>query len=382
MASTVIHSARIVSGGDLDTDAWLRLDGDRIAARGIGDGWRADAAPDAVVDAAGRLLTPGFIDVHGHGGAGASFDDGAEAILQGIAVHRGHGTTRSVVSVVTAPVEVLAERAAVVAELARLDPLVLGSHLEGPFLAERFKGAHDPRLLQAPGPADVERLVEAADGTLRQITIAPELPGAGEAIARFLDAGARVAVGHTAADYETASVAFDLGASILTHAFNAMPGIHHRAPGPVVAAMRADHVTLEVIADGVHVHPAVVRLAFDGAPGRIALVTDAMAATGSADGRYSLGGLDVVVADGVARLVEGGSIAGSTLLQDAALRFAVEEAGIGLAEAVRALTETPAAAVGRAQDLGRLDVGFAADAVLLSEELRVEGVWAAGERLV
>ena len=169
----------------------------------------------------------------------------------------------------------------------------------------------------------MERLLEASGGMLRQITIAPEHHGASEAIARFVDAGVAVAVGHTGADFETTLAAFGAGASILTHAFNGMRGIHHRAPGPVVAAMHADHVTLEIINDGVHVHPDVVRLAFAGAHGRVALVTDAMAAAGAADGSYLLGSLRVVVEGGVARLLEGGSIAGSTLTQDAALRRAV-----------------------------------------------------------
>jgi N-acetylglucosamine-6-phosphate deacetylase len=146
--------------------------------------------------------------------------------------------------------------------------------------------------------------------------------------------------------------------------------------------MHADHVTLEIINDGVHVHPDVVKLAFAGAPGRVALVTDAMAATGSADGRYLLGSLEVIVAGGVARLAEGGSIAGSTLTHDDALRRAVVDSGIPLEDAVGALTVTPAAAIGRAQDLGRLDAGYAADAVLLDAELRVTAVWGAGVRLV
>jgi N-acetylglucosamine-6-phosphate deacetylase len=258
---------------------------------------------------------------------------------------------------------------------------VLGAHLEGPFLDDEFRGAHDPGLLRDADEASVELLLEAAAGTLRQITIAPEHDGALEAIARFVAADVRVAVGHTGADFETALAAFDAGASILTHAFNGMRGIHHRAPGPVTAAMHADHVTLEDINAGVHVHPDVVKLAFAGAPGRVALVTDAMAATGSADGVYVLGSLEVVVTDGVARLREGGSIAGSTLTQDDALRRAVFDCGIALDEAVGALTMTPAAAIGRAGDLGRLDPGFAADAVLLDAELGVDAVWGAGVRL-
>ncbi len=380
--ATVIHSARLVSGLDTVADAWVRFDGDRVAARGIGDAWRDDLpAAASVTDAAGRTLVPGFIDLHCHGAGGASVEEGADAIETLLAVHTAHGTTRSVLSLVTAPVDLLCDRLQVISAVAASDSRVLGAHLEGPFLDHEFRGAHDPLQLRSADAASVERLLEASGGMLRQVTIAPEHQGASEAIARFVDAGVAVAVGHTGADFETTLAAFGAGASILTHAFNGMRGIHHRAPGPVVAAMHADHVTLEIINDGVHVHPDVVRLAFAGAHGRVALVTDAMAAAGAADGSYLLGSLRVVVEGGVARLLEGGSIAGSTLTQDAALRRAVVECGIPLDEAIGAVTVAPAAAIGRAGDLGRLDPGYAADAVLLTPELEVEAVWGAGARL-
>jgi N-acetylglucosamine-6-phosphate deacetylase len=200
-----------------------------------------------------------------------------------------------------------------------------------------------------------------------------------EAIRLVVAAGAAAALGHTGADYAAARAAFDAGATILTHAFNAMPGLHHREPGPVAAAAADSRVTLEVIADGVHLHPEIVRGAFALAPGRIALVTDAMAATGAADGVYDLGTLKVEVRGGVARLAGGGSIAGSTLTQDAALRFAVG-AGVRLPDAVAALTSVPARAIGRAADLGALAAGRLADAVLLTADLAVRAVWTAGDR--
>ncbi|MFF2370948.1 N-acetylglucosamine-6-phosphate deacetylase [Agromyces sp. NPDC058110] len=383
--TTVIHSARLVRPAGTVDDAWVRFEGDRIAAVGTGGDWAdpsaSAGAPDQVTDAAGRLLAPGFIDLHCHGAGGAAADEGPEAVERILAVHSAHGTTRTVLSLVTASIDGLVSQVRMLAEVAARDPRVLGSHLEGPFLDHEFRGAHDPALLRAADAASVDRLLEAAAGTLRQVTIAPEHDGASDAIARFVEAGVRVAVGHTGADFETALAAFEAGASLLTHAFNGMRGIHHRMPGPVVAAMHAPHVTLELINDGVHVHPDVVRLAFAGAPGRVALITDAMAATGSADGRYILGSLEVDVLDGVARLVDGGSIAGSTLTLDVALQRAVAVSGLPLETAVAALTEVPAAAIGRAHDLGRLDVGYAADAVLLSDDLAVEQVWGAGVRL-
>ncbi len=372
----IVHSARLVDAGVVVADAWVRIEDGRVESRGTGGDWRYRTA-DEVVDATavaghGATLTPGFIDLHGHGGAGAAYDDGAEQIRAARAMHRSHGTTRAVVSLVTASPSDLVERTSVIAELARTDDTVLGSHLEGPFLDPDHHGAHDPRLLVAPEPDVVDRLLAAGAGTVRQITIAPELPGAMTAIERVVSAGAVAAVGHTSADEEIARRAFDAGATLLTHAFNAMPGLHHRDPGPVGAATSDPRVSLEVIADGVHLHPEVVRLAFAAAPGRIALVTDAMAAAGAADGDYVLGALPVRVEGGIA-LLSDGTIAGSTLTQDAALRTAVD-AGVALPEAVTALTSTPARVLGR-RDLGSLAVGAVADAVLLDAGLSVRRVW-------
>ncbi|MGO4300982.1 N-acetylglucosamine-6-phosphate deacetylase [Leifsonia sp. RAF41] len=373
----LIHSARLVDGGTVVDDGWVRFANRAVVAVGSGPSWRSEPTVPTT-DAGGAWLTPGFVDIHVHGGGGASFDEGAEAIGRALDLHRRHGTTRSVISLVTAAVPDLAGRVREIAGLTRSDPRILGSHLEGPFLDVGHKGAHDPTLLHAATRAEIDALMDAADGTLRHITLAPELPGGMDAVRAFSEAGVAVAVGHTAADYEQALAAFDAGARILTHAFNAMPGVHHRAPGPVAAATRTPGVTLEIVNDGVHVHPEVVRMTFASAPGRIALVTDAMAAAGSADGDYLLGSLEVEVRDGVARLAGGGSIAGSTLTLDDALRRAVLEVGIPVPEAVRALTETPAAAIGRGADVGRLAPGYAADAVLLDDDFRVRQVWSDG----
>ncbi|WP_156762091.1 N-acetylglucosamine-6-phosphate deacetylase [Microbacterium karelineae] len=379
---TVIHSAQLVSSGSVEADAWVRFEGDRIAARGTGTSWRECAAPaEDIVDAAGGIITPGFIDLHCHGGGAAGFDGAEDRIHAALAVHRAHGTTRSVLSLVTATVPDLESQLETIARVAEADPLVLGSHLEGPFLDALHKGAHDEALLADPTTERVEALIAAARGRLVQVTIAPERPRALEATARFVEAGVRVAVGHTAADHDGALAAFDAGASILTHAFNAMDGLHHRAPGPIGAALARDHVTLELIDDGVHVHPVIARMLFDAAPRRVALVTDAMAAAGAADGVYILGSLSVTVSGGVARLTDGGAIAGSTLTMDGALRQTVGSCGVDLATAVDAMTRVPARALGRDGDLGALEVGFAADAVLLDEALRVRRVWGAGESL-
>lgn len=377
--TTVIHSARLVDDGEVTDEAWVAFADGVVLRAGTGDEWRALPAGDAI-DAAGAYLTPGFVDIHGHGGGGGTYDHGLDAIAAARAVHLARGTTRAVLSLVTASIDDLAAQVGMIADLSERDATILGTHLEGPFLDPGHKGAHTESLLRAPDEAAVARLVEAGRGTVRQVTLAPELPGGLAATAQFVAAGVAVAVGHTNATEAEASAAFDAGATLLTHAFNAMPGIHHRAPGPVVAAMRDERVTLELIADGIHVHPDVIALAFAGAPGRIALITDAMGAAGEPDGAYELGGLAVTVTDGVARLDEGGAIAGSTLTQDAALRLVVA-GGLPLADAVAALTSVPARAIGLAGRYGSLRPGAAADAVLLDDALQVAGVWVDGARV-
>lgn len=375
MTTTLIHSARLITDGAETADAWVRFEDGRVVSVGEGAD-RADA--DTVIDAVeaageGAVLTPGFIDIHGHGGAGASFDDGVDAIRAARDLHRAHGTTRAVISLVTAPLDDLARRVGEIADLMTTDADILGSHLEGPFLDPAHHGAHEPSLLREPVAADVQRLLDAGRGTVRQVTIAPELPGGLEAIRLIVAAGSAAAVGHTNADAAGAVAAFDAGATILTHAFNAMPGIHHRAPGPVLAAAADHRVVLEAIADNVHLDPHVIKLIFDSAPGRVALVTDAMAAAGNVDGSYDLGAVKVTVTDGIARADDTGSIAGSTLTQDVALQRAVQ-AGASLVEAVRALTQTPAAAIGLGTQLGRLTPGYLGDAVLLDAQLHVRRV--------
>ncbi len=370
--TTVIHSARKLDASGEQDSFWMLFDGGSITATGTGQ----HPSADTEIDARGHWLVPGFIDLHGHGGGGHQYDDGIEAISAGVAAHRAHGTTRSVISLVANPLDALLDSLAAIAGLAATDPLVLGSHLEGPFLAQERRGAHHPGHLLEPQPGVVEQLLEAAHGTLRMLTIAPELPNALEAVDVLVENRVTVAVGHTEASFEEAGEAFDRGARVLTHAFNAMPGIHHRAPGPVVAALEDDRVTLELILDGMHVHPAVAKLAFEGAPGRVALVTDAMAAAGVGDGDYRLGALNVSVREGLAMLSGTGTIAGSTLTQDDALRRALEF--VEPRDAIAALTCTPAKAIGLDDRLGMLAPGYVADAVLLDREWRVTSVWADG----
>jgi N-acetylglucosamine-6-phosphate deacetylase len=369
--TTLFHGARKLDGHGQVDDFWALVSGDSIVSTGSGP---RHPEADERVDVGGRWFVPGFLDLHGHGGGGHSFDDDAGEIAAALATHRAHGTTRSVISLVANPVARLRESLGVIADLAAADPLVLGSHLEGPFLSTGRRGAHNPEFLIDPLPVEVEQLLGAARGTLRQLTLAPELDG-------VVENGVTVAVGHTEADLELTRAAFDRGARLLTHVFNAMPGIHHRAPGPVIAAFEDDRVTLELILDGLHVHPDVAAMVFTSAPGRIALVTDAMAAAGSADGDYRLGTLNVTVRNGLAVLSGTSTFAGSTLTQDVALRCAIESAGVPPRDAVAALTATPARALGIGARHGYLAPGYVADAVLLDHRWRVAEVWAAGRRI-
>jgi N-acetylglucosamine-6-phosphate deacetylase len=376
--TTLFHGARKLDAEGQVDDFWMLVDGESIVATGS-DRVLPDASERIDVD--GHWLVPGFIDLHCHGGGGYSFDNGGEAIRLALQTHRAHGTTRSVLSLVANPIAQLRENLGEIADLAATDPLILGSHLEGPFLAAERRGAHNPDFLREPQPYELEELIKASRGTLRQITIAPELPGALEAIDVLVELGITVAIGHTEASFELAREAFDRGARMLTHAFNAMPGIHHRNPGPVVAAFEDKRVTVELILDGLHVHPEVAAMAFNSAPGRIALVTDAMAAAGSSDGDYRLGSLNVTVVDGLAVLSGTTTIAGSTLTQDVALRLAIERAKVTPPAAIEALTATPARALGIDDRFGLLKVGYAADAVLLDHRWQVASVWANGARI-
>lgn len=377
--TTLIRGARKIDvDGEVD-DFWMLIEGEKITR--TGSGRPPEDAGAETVDLEGARLVPGFIDLHCHGGGGRSFDGDRDNVRAALATHRAHGTTRSILSLVTAPIEELEESLRVIAGLRDSDPTILGAHLEGPFLAAARRGAHDEQHLVAPTGDAVTRLMRASHGALRYVTIAPELTGALDAITAFRDAGVAVGVGHTEADYRLARDAFDRGATLLTHAFNAMPGIHHREPGPVVAALNDPRVTLELVLDGWHIHDAVAAATMSAAPGRVALVTDAMAAAGADDGDYRLGSLNVTVTGGRATVSGTETIAGSTMTQDAILRRAVTVTGVSPIDAVTALTNTPARALGLEETLGRLAPGCAADAVALDDAWRVTAVWAAGQRV-
>ena len=354
---------------------WIRLDAGKIAAVGSA----SDPGPGGdVFDLGGAWVLPGFVDMHVHGGGGAAYTSGDPGEARAAAAfHRSHGTTTTLASLVTAEVDEL-ERA--VHGLAPLvaEGVLAGLHLEGPYLSPRHRGAHDGALLRTPDAGELDRLLAAGDGTVRMVTLAPELPGGLELVRRTVAAGAVAAVGHTDATYEQARSAFAAGARVATHLYNAMRALGHRDPGPVAAALEDERVTIELINDGVHLHDAVAALAVRTAgAGRTAFITDAMAAAGMPDGAYALGSLDVEVRHGEARLAGGGSIAGSTLTMDVALRRAVQVLGLPIADAARAAATTPARVLGLRT--GALEAGLDADLVVLDDELQLTAVMVRGE---
>jgi len=335
------------------------------------------------VDLRNHWVVPGFVDMHNHGGGGASFTSGTvEEILKGIHTHRLHGTTTLVASTVTDDMDGLAHRAGLLSELAEQGDLA-GIHFEGPFISPCRKGAHSEELLRDPDPAEVRKLIDAARGRASMVTLATELPGGIDSVRLLAEHGVIAAIGHTDATYEQTVEAIDAGATVATHLFNAMPTLGHRSPGPIAALLEDERITVELINDGVHLHPASLQLAFHHAGGgRVAFITDAMDAAGFGDGRYMLGPLEVEVSEGVARLVEGGSIAGSTLTLDRAFKRAVTVDRLPIEDVVSAIAANPARSLGLYDRVGSLEPGKDADLVVLDADFELKGVMRRGEWVV
>ncbi|MEU2247478.1 N-acetylglucosamine-6-phosphate deacetylase [Streptomyces sp. NPDC019224] len=373
--STVLAGARVVLPTGTVEDGRVTVEGTRIS------GGRAEGAP--VLNLSGHWIVPGFVDLHNHGGGGASFTSGTvDEVLTGVRTHREHGTTTLVASTVTGEMDFLAERAGILSELVEQGDLA-GIHFEGPFISPCRKGAHSEGLLRHPDPAEVRKLMDAARGTAKMFTLATELPGGIDSVRLLAEHGVIAAIGHTDATYEQTVEAIDAGATVATHLYNAMPAIGHRAPGPITALLEDERVTVELINDGTHLHPAALGLAYHHAGAdRVALITDAMDAAGFGDGRYQLGPLAVNVENGVARLVEGDSIAGSTLTLDTAFHRAVTIDRIPVEDVVRSISATPARLLGVYDRVGSLEPGKDADLVVLDEGFRLKGVMRKGEWIV
>jgi len=379
--SGVLAGGRVVTPDGVLSPGWIRLAGSRIAA--VGPGQPPGPAGLPSTDLRGAWVLPGFVDMHVHGGGGTSFTEGtAEDARRAADFHRRNGSTTIVASLVTAPLDALEARAALLAGLAGED-VIAGLHLEGPFLSPARCGAQDPRHMIAPDVGAFASLHAAAAGRLRVITVAPELPGATALIKAAGQAGVVAAVGHTDATADITSAAVDAGASHATHLFNGMRPLHHREPGPVGALLDRDEVSCEVIADGVHLHDTAIRLAARAAgPGRMVLITDAMAAAGMPDGHYRLGSARVDVAGGVARLAgaEPGAIAGSTATMASVVRHAIA-AGLPVTDVAAAASTTPARVLGLGDRTGALCAGLDADLVVCDEEFGLRAVMRHGEWL-
>lgn len=374
---TTYMARRVVTPDEVIENGWFQVIDDRFGAvGGRGKGMPADG--QRPVDLGEVTVVPGFVDMHTHGGGGATYSTtDPEEVRRAAAFHAKHGTTTTMASLVTASLDTLSDQIACLSDLVT-DGVIGGVHLEGPFLSTARCGAHDPKLLRDPEPADVERLLN--DDSVRMVTIAPELPGGLAAIRQIVQAGRVAALGHTDATYEQMVEGADAGATVATHLFNGMRPFHHRDPGPAGAAINDDRLLLEVINDGFHLNPQTVRMAMRAAgTERVALITDAMIAAGLSDGRYKIGELDVDVVNGEARLTTPErSIAGSTLTMDVAFANAVN-AGVSLLDASRMASTTPANAFG--WYVGTIEQLCFADAVVLGPDLDVQKVMKRGEWL-
>ncbi|HEY5880374.1 MAG TPA: N-acetylglucosamine-6-phosphate deacetylase [Nakamurella sp.] len=376
----LITADTIVTEAELLRPGWIEIADGRVLAVGAGTPPRpADHDLGAVT------LVPGFVDMHVHGGGGGAFPEATVAASKAaVELHRRHGTTTMIASLVTAQPGELLRQVGLLTEQVQ-DGLVAGIHLEGPWLSEHRCGAHEFAALRDPDAGELDRVLAAAGGAIRMVTLAPERAGGLAAIRRVVDAGAVAAVGHTDATYEQARAAIEAGATVGTHLFNAMRPVHHREPGPVIALLEDPRVTVEMITDGVHLHPALYRdVTANVGPDRVALVTDAMAAAGMADGAYRLGSLSVDVRAGIARVAGTDTIAGSTATMDQVFRFAVTNSGRPRDEAL--LTAVRQSSVNPARSLGfpaaGLVAGAAADLVVLDDELMVAGVLHRGSWVV
>jgi N-acetylglucosamine-6-phosphate deacetylase len=368
----------VVQGGRQLDDGVVAVSGDRISWVGPASAYPGELPPTA---APRRYLLPGLVDVHCHGGAGHGFPEAdPPGVLAIIEHHRRNGTTTLVGSLVSAPAEVLACRVRVLAPLVEAGELA-GVHLEGPFLSTAQCGAQDLAAIIPGDPALLGRLIDAGEGRVSSMTLAPETPRYGELLRMMTRYGLLPSLGHTdaTAAVTSAGVAASGGRRMsATHLFNAMPPLLHRAPGPVAACLAAaarGELVVELIADGVHLADETVAMVFDlVGPEQIALVTDAMAAAGMPDGRYPLGPQQVDVVNGVARLAGRGAdgretIAGGTARLIDVVRRAVHWAGVPLPAAVTAATATPARLLGRDGEVGDLAPGRRADVVLTDAAL-------------
>lgn len=373
-----INNARVYQNGNFITGDII-IDGERFRSikevnRADKEEWLESEDRETVMDATGLLAIPGLVDIHFHGCVGYDMCDGTEEAIQAIADYQQSvGVLAICPATMTYPEDKLTTIAeAAAAHINSKGADLVGIHMEGPFISPNKVGAQNPAYVQKPDVDMFMRLQEKAGGLFRQCDIAPEEPGALEFIHAIRESVPSISLAHTTTDYDTAMAAFNAGANHLTHCYNAMPGINHRNPGPIIAAVESG-ADAELITDNIHIHPAIVRSTFKlFGDDHVILISDSMMACGLPDGQYSLGGQAVTVKGRLAVLTEQeGTIAGSASNLMDCMRRAVKEMDIPLESAVKAATHNPARAIGIDKDYGDIAVGKYANVLLLDEELNL-----------
>ncbi len=329
-----------------------------------------------IIDGTGLTLVPGFIDIHSHGGGGCDTLDGTIESLEKLCLsHAAHGTTGILPTTMSVPHEILLSIVRLIDEIVGAKTSsgaeILGLHLEGPWVNPESKGAQHVAGIREPSIEELDELAKTSNGHVKMITVAPEMPGAFDLIKHAVDMGIRISLGHSSATYDQVLNAVEAGATHVTHAYNAMSGLHHRHPGMVGAMLSCQRLTADIILDGFHVHPAAAKILMrcKGKEG-LALITDATRAAGMPEGDYELGGQKVIYRHGAVRLPDGG-LAGSALTLDAAVKYAVLELGCSLEEAIVMASSNPARIIGVDDKKGSIEVGKDADLVLLDESFNV-----------
>jgi len=376
---TIITNGKVITPLEMIEKADVLIENGRILAVGPGLG---SSAADERIDATGRIVAPGYVDVHIHGSAGHDTMDGTREAIEGIARFLvTHGVTSFCPTTLTQPIDAIMASVRAVHECMEngieggAQPL--GVHLEGPCIDEKMKGAQPEKYITKASAIAYQQLFEL--GNIRLITLAPEIPENRELITFARSQGAAVVVGHSSAEYEDLVEAVKLGINHATHTFNQMGGLHHRKPGTVGGVLLLDEIYAEFIADGVHTHPAVVDMIVRlKGPDRAVAITDAISGAGMPDGEYELGGQKITVKEGAVRL-DDGRLAGSALTLDQGVRNIVEFTRASVAEAIQMATLTAARSIGLANRKGSLEPGKDADVLLLDEALNVRMAMVGGE---
>ncbi|OME83879.1 N-acetylglucosamine-6-phosphate deacetylase [Paenibacillus sp. FSL A5-0031] len=387
-ANWFIHNVNIVLEDGIVNGSVFVQDGKIAKIVAQDDNEAANEASDAQlsIDGKGGWLLPGFIDVHVHGGFGADFMDASRESFDTITkFHASQGTTGMLATTMTAPKEAIEDVLHAVADYRSSEmpyAALYGVHLEGPFISEVWPGAQNPAYIKTPQLEWMQQWHAKWPDLLRQLTLAPEKSGAIETIAWLAEQGIVTACGHTDAVYAEVIAAADAGLTQAVHTYNAMRGLHHREPGTLGAVLTDDRIVAELIADGIHVHPAAIRLVLAAKPSdKVILITDAMAAAGMPEGEYSLGGLAVIVKNGEARLKDGNALAGSCLTMIGAVRFIHEHTNLSLSEISRLASGNAAKQLGISDRTGTITSGKQADLVWIDSQMQVQQTWAQGRSI-